>query len=67
MAIRSLPNATRQVEQAQEVLSVWLELTKEEGESRMIAAILTLLGGVPEAMIEAEGELTRQKGSKRNG
>lgn len=49
-----LPDAARQVEQAQSVLSMWLELCKNAKEANKIAAIITLLDGVPEAMDAAE-------------
>ncbi|MBT0727440.1 hypothetical protein HGT73_08575 [Rosenbergiella australiborealis] len=52
-----LPNAARQVEQAQSVLSMWLELCKNAEEANKIAAIITLLDGVPEAMDAAESLL----------
>ena len=49
-----LPNAARQVEQAQSVLSMWLELCKEGDEANKVAAIITLLDGIPEAIDAAE-------------
>ena len=60
MSQLQLIDATRQVEQAQTVLSMWLERTTQ-GRSpeltRLIGSILTLLHGVPEAMSEAESQL----------
>jgi len=54
--MKALPllEAARQVEQAQSVLSMWLELCKDTEEANKIAAIITLLDGVPEAMDAAE-------------
>lgn len=52
-----LPSAARQVEQAQSFLSMWLELCKDTEEANKIAAIITLLDGVPEAMDAAESLL----------
>ena len=49
-----LPDAARQVEQAQSVLSMWLEFCKDTEEANKIAAIITLLDGVPEAIDAAE-------------
>lgn len=55
-----LVDATCQIEQAQAVLSMWLERTNKDSDSdlpRLIGSILTLLHGVPEAMSEAESQL----------
>lgn len=55
-----LADATCQIEQAQAVLSMWLERTNKDSDSdlpRLIGSILTLLHGVPEAMSEAESQL----------
>ncbi len=45
--MKTLPDAARQVEQAQTVLSMWLELCKDTEEANKIAAIITLLDGIP--------------------
>ncbi|CZV84653.1 MULTISPECIES: hypothetical protein [Enterobacteriaceae] len=57
--MKSLGDAVCQVEQAQAVLSLWLETTtRKDGDlSRMIGALMTLLDGVPESMDEAESKL----------
>ncbi|MDT7074245.1 hypothetical protein RQL62_06515 [Citrobacter amalonaticus] len=55
-----LVDATCQIEQAQAVLSMWLERTNKDSDPdlpRLIGSILTLLHGVPEAMSEAESQL----------
>ncbi|MDZ4034453.1 hypothetical protein U0868_23175 [Kluyvera ascorbata] len=55
-----LVDATCQIEQAQAVLSMWLERTNKDPDPdlpRLIGSILTLLHGVPEAMSEAESLL----------
>lgn len=60
MSQLQLIDATRQVEQAQTVLSMWLERTTQGPSpelTRLIGSILTLLHGVPEAMSEAESQL----------
>lgn len=60
MSQLQLIDATRQVEQAQAVLSMWVERTTQcpsPGLTRLIGSILTLLHGVPEAMSEAESQL----------
>lgn len=57
--MKPLDDAICQIEQAQAVLSLWLETTtsKDGDLSRMIGALLTLLDGVPESMDEAESKL----------
>ncbi|CZW28576.1 Uncharacterised protein [Enterobacter hormaechei] len=60
MSKLQLIDATCQVEQAQAVLSMWLESTTKDSHpdlSRLIGSVLTLLHGVPEAMEEAESQL----------
>lgn len=60
MSKLQLIDATCQVEQAQAVLSMWLESTTKNSHpdlSRLIGSVLTLLHGVPEAMEEAESQL----------
>ncbi|CAM6190713.1 hypothetical protein [Citrobacter freundii] len=55
-----LIDATCQVEQAQAVLSMWLESTTKNSHPdlpRLIGSVLTLLHGVPQAMEEAESQL----------
>ena len=52
-----LIDAARQVEQAQSFLSMWLELTKDPEEANKVAAILTLLHGIPAVMDEADSEM----------
>lgn len=60
MSKLQLIDATCQVEQAQAVLSMWLESTTKNSHpdlSRLIGSVLTLLHGVPQAMEEAECQL----------
>ncbi|WES69658.1 hypothetical protein [Superficieibacter sp. HKU1] len=55
-----LNDATCQVEQAQVVLSMWLESTTKNSHPdlpRLIGSVLTLLHGVPQAMEDAESQL----------
>lgn len=55
-----LIDATCQIEQAQAVLSMWLERTNKDSDPdlpRLIGSIITLLHGVPEVMSEAESQL----------
>lgn len=55
-----LIDATCQIEQAQAVLSMWLESTTKNSHPdlpRLIGSVLTLLHGVPQAMEEAESQL----------
>ncbi|AUY40512.1 hypothetical protein C3F35_17955 [Leclercia sp. LSNIH3] len=61
MSKLQLIDATCQVEQAQAVLSMWLESTTKNSHPdlpRLIGSVLTLLHGVPQAMEEAESQLT---------
>lgn len=60
MSKLQLIDATCQVEQAQAVLSMWLESTTKNSHPdlpRLIGSVLTLLHGVPQAMEEAESQL----------
>lgn len=60
MSKLELIDATCQVEQAQAVLSMWLESTTKNSHPdlpRLIGSVLTLLHGVPQAMEEAESQL----------
>ncbi|EBJ7764592.1 hypothetical protein VY507_002517 [Salmonella enterica] len=60
MSQLQLIDAACQIEQAQAVLSMWLESTTNKTDPdllRLIGSILTLLHGVPEAMSEAESKL----------
>ncbi|WP_171887962.1 hypothetical protein [Klebsiella variicola] len=60
--MRHLPliDATYQVEQAQAVLSLWMERISKDSDPdlpRLLGSLMTLLNGVPEAMSEAESAL----------
>lgn len=59
MKSNQLEDVTHQVEQAQAVLAMWLELatSNKSDTSDKIGAIITLLDGVPEVMIAANSEL----------
>ena len=59
MKSNQLEDATCQVEQAQAVLAMWLELTtsNNNGIAKKIGALITLLDGVPEVMVEANNNL----------
>ncbi|HBR7852250.1 MULTISPECIES: hypothetical protein [Klebsiella] len=60
MSHLQLIDATCQVEQAQAVLSLWLERTTKDSDPdlpRLLGSIITLLNGVPEAMSEADSAL----------
>lgn len=55
MSIKSLMDAACHVEQAEQVLSVWMELgTADTGTTVMIGALQTLLNGVVDAMNQAD-------------
>lgn len=62
-----LCDANCRVQQAQEVLSMWLESVTDNSEAKRIATILTLLHGVPEAIDEAETELSAYQMAKHRG
>ena len=56
----SLIDATCQVEQAQAVLSLWMERISKDSDPdlpRLLGSLMTLLNGVPESMNEAESAL----------
>lgn len=60
MSQLQLIDANKQVEQAQAVLSLWLEQSSDQASpalTSLIGAVLTLLHGVPQAMEEAESAL----------
>ncbi|HBV2906604.1 hypothetical protein ACV8TH_23985 [Citrobacter freundii] len=60
MSKLQLIDATCQIEQAQAVLSMWLESTTKNSHPdlpRLIGSVLTLLHGVPQEMEEAESQL----------
>lgn len=60
MSTKPLMDAACQIEQAQAVLSMWLESTTKDTDPdlpRLIGSIITMLNGVPEAMEEAESKL----------
>lgn len=54
-----LEDVTCQVKQAQAVLAMWLELatSNKNDISDKIGAVITLLDGVPEVMVEANNNL----------
>ncbi|TLU68307.1 hypothetical protein FFB58_10480 [Enterobacter sp. MF024] len=53
-----LIDAQCRVEQAQAVLSVWLECgVADDRDQAMIGSLISLLEGVPEAMISVENEM----------
>ncbi|MCM7881916.1 hypothetical protein [Enterobacter asburiae] len=55
----SLADSTCRIQQAQEVLSLWLEATNknDSGTANLIGAIISLLDGIPELIDSVEGEL----------
>ena len=55
----ALADSTCRIQQAQEVLSLWLEATNknDSGTAKLIGAIISLLDGIPELMDSVEGEL----------
>lgn len=59
MKSNQLEDVTCQVKQAQAVLAMWLELTtsNNNGIAKKIGALITLLDGVPEVMVEANNNL----------
>ncbi|WP_285213001.1 hypothetical protein [Klebsiella quasipneumoniae] len=59
MSKLSLIDSTCRIQQAQEVLSLWLEATNknDSGTAKLIGAIISLLDGIPELMDSVEDEL----------
>ena len=59
MKSNQLEDVTHQVKQAQAVLAMWLELASSNKSdiSDKIGAVITLLDGVPEVMVEANNNL----------
>ncbi|CNI72434.1 Uncharacterised protein [Yersinia pekkanenii] len=59
MKSNQLEDVTCQVKQAQAVLAMWLELATggKNDTTDKIGAIITLLDGVPEVMVEANNNL----------
>ncbi|AYW91248.1 MULTISPECIES: hypothetical protein [Yersinia] len=59
MKSNQLEDVTCQVRQAQAVLAMWLELASSNKSdiSDKIGAVITLLDGVPEVMVEANNNL----------
>lgn len=56
-----LETAICQVEQAQALLSMWMELgASDDREHNLIGSLMTLLASVPETMQKAVDELVRQ-------
>lgn len=56
-----LIDAGCQVEQAEAILSMWLEFTDDREEASKIGAIMTLLQGVYEAIDRAQQEISDLK------
>ncbi|MEN3754471.1 hypothetical protein [Mangrovibacter yixingensis] len=55
----ALMDAECRVRQALAVLGIWLEVQRNDNETRqLIASVQTLLTGVPESIDQAENELT---------
>lgn len=65
----SLSDSICRVQQAQAVLSIWLErTTTDDGDTTdLIGAILSLLDGIPDVMDAAEDELCAMDKLKRSG
>ncbi|CNI85083.1 Uncharacterised protein [Yersinia pekkanenii] len=59
MKSNQLEDVTCQVRQAQAVLAMWLELATDSKKDTTdkIGAVITLLDGVPEVMVEANNNL----------
>lgn len=56
-----LTDAACRVQQAQAVLSVWLENSKNEYEANLVASIITLLDGVDAAVEHADNNSLQKK------
>ncbi|EAA5685163.1 hypothetical protein IV733_003350 [Salmonella enterica] len=53
----SLISARNRVKQAEAVLAAWLESSRDDYESTLISAIITLIEGVEESIKEADTKL----------
>ncbi|EMM6764526.1 hypothetical protein ROS60_004851 [Pluralibacter gergoviae] len=64
----SLSDAKYRIQQAQEMLSLWLEATaNDDRTANLLGGLLTLLEGIPDVMDAAEGELCAMDALKRSG
>lgn len=64
----SLSDAVCRVQQAQEMLSLWLEATtNDDRTANLLGGLLTMLEGVPAVMDAAEDELCAMDALKRSG
>lgn len=64
----SLCDAKCRVQQAQEMLSLWLEATtSDDRTANLLGGLLTLLEGIPDVMDAAEGELCVMDALTRSG
>ncbi|OHY62428.1 hypothetical protein BB778_24035 [Pluralibacter gergoviae] len=64
----SLCDAKCRVQQAQEMLSLWLEATtNDDRTANLLGGVLTMLDGIPDVMDAAEGELCVMDASTRSG
>lgn len=56
-----LTDAACRVQQAQAVLSVWLENSRDKYEENLVASIITLLDGVDAAIEHADNKSLQKK------
>lgn len=64
----SLSDAKCRIQQAQEMLSLWLEATtNDDRAANLLGGLLTLLDGIPDVMDAAEGELFAMDALRRAG
>lgn len=56
-----LADASCRVLQAEAVLSMWLESTRDNYEANLVASIMTILSGVNDAIENADSKLVTQK------
>lgn len=52
--VHGLADAACRVQQAQAVLSIWLENTNTSSEANLVASLITILEGVDEAIDKAD-------------
>lgn len=52
--VNGLADAACRVQQAQAVLSIWLENTSNASEANLVASLITILEGVDEAIDKAD-------------
>lgn len=59
--VHCLADAACRVQQAQAVLSIWIENTCNNSEANLVSALITILEGVDEAIDKADEDSVNRK------